>query len=122
MSHASSQEKNLTTNHTSTNEWWKDNEWKESTSVISTLHPNTKQSSNDDAHHYVQPSIPFPIIKRPIEPYVGFELVFVDPLDVSVRYWWPAMVVPPEQIDRFMRLPNPGPDECLVRYFEDNKL
>ncbi|RKP08691.1 hypothetical protein THASP1DRAFT_29525 [Thamnocephalis sphaerospora] len=64
----------------------------------------------------------FPAIERRNEPYIGFELVFVDPLDISVRYWWPAMVVPPTQIDRFMRLPYPGTDECLVRYFEDNKF
>ncbi|RKP26094.1 hypothetical protein SYNPS1DRAFT_28198 [Syncephalis pseudoplumigaleata] len=54
----------------------------------------------------------FPIVERQAEPFRGFELVFVDPLDV----------VPPEQIDKYMRLPYPGHDECLVRYFEDNKF
>ncbi|KAI9596119.1 hypothetical protein BDF19DRAFT_439708 [Syncephalis fuscata] len=64
----------------------------------------------------------FPAMERQYGPFAGFELVFVDPLDTTVRYWWPAMVVPPSQIDRFMRLPYPGHDECLVRYFEDNKF
>jgi hypothetical protein len=34
----------------------------------------------------------FPTIERQYDPFRGFELVFVDPLDVTVRYWWPAMV------------------------------
>ncbi|ORX90881.1 hypothetical protein K493DRAFT_55603 [Basidiobolus meristosporus CBS 931.73] len=54
--------------------------------------------------------------------FKGREVVFVDPLDESAEYWWPAMVVPPSEIDRSMVSRKLECDECLVRYFEDNKF
>ncbi|KAK9729357.1 hypothetical protein K7432_000326 [Basidiobolus ranarum] len=54
--------------------------------------------------------------------FEGREVVFVDPLDESAEYWWPAMIVPPTEIDRSMLSRKLEQDECLVRYFEDNKF
>ncbi|KAJ1925947.1 hypothetical protein IWQ60_004237 [Tieghemiomyces parasiticus] len=47
------------------------------------------------------------------------DVVFVDPLDPAARYWWPAMIVPRDEIDSSMLFSSLGPDQCLVKYFED---
>ncbi|ORY06982.1 hypothetical protein K493DRAFT_310379, partial [Basidiobolus meristosporus CBS 931.73] len=59
---------------------------------------------------------------RPPTRFKGREVVLVDPLDESADYWWPAMIVPPTEIDRSMLSRKLERDECLVRYFEDNKF
>ncbi|KAI7822472.1 hypothetical protein BX661DRAFT_187455 [Kickxella alabastrina] len=51
----------------------------------------------------------------------GRDVVFVDPLDYSVPYWWPAMIVPTDEIDATMGCLSLGPEEYLVKYFEDFK-
>ncbi|KAJ1723540.1 hypothetical protein LPJ53_002109 [Coemansia erecta] len=51
----------------------------------------------------------------------GRDVVFVDPLDSTVPYWWPAMIVPTEEIDATMGCTGLGPSEYLVKYFEDFK-
>ncbi|KAF9202291.1 hypothetical protein BGZ59_002244 [Podila verticillata] len=50
----------------------------------------------------------------------GRDVVFVDPLDETMGYWWPAMIVPVPEIDSSMEIPSLNPGECLVKYFEDN--
>ncbi|KAG0010862.1 hypothetical protein BGZ82_003244, partial [Podila clonocystis] len=50
----------------------------------------------------------------------GRDVVFVDPLDETMGYWWPAMIVPVPEIDSSMEIPSLDPGECLVKYFEDN--
>ncbi|KAJ2021367.1 hypothetical protein GGI13_004926 [Coemansia sp. RSA 455] len=57
----------------------------------------------------------------PQQPWRGRDVVFVDPLDSSVPYWWPAMIVPTDEIDATMGCTSLGPEECLVKYFEDFK-
>ncbi|KAK9688237.1 hypothetical protein K7432_014469 [Basidiobolus ranarum] len=59
---------------------------------------------------------------KPATCFKGREVVLVDPLDESADYWWPAMIVPPTEIDRSMISRKLERDECLVRYFEDNKF
>ncbi|KAJ2616518.1 hypothetical protein H4S08_000754 [Coemansia sp. RSA 1365] len=49
----------------------------------------------------------------------GRDVVFVDPLDTSAPYWWPAMIVPTDEIDTTMGCTKLGNDEYLVKYFED---
>ncbi|KAJ2809464.1 hypothetical protein H4R20_000084 [Coemansia guatemalensis] len=49
----------------------------------------------------------------------GRDVVFVDPLDASAPYWWPAMIVPTDEIDATMGCTQLGQDEYLVKYFED---
>ncbi|KAJ2157583.1 hypothetical protein GGF46_004401 [Coemansia sp. RSA 552] len=49
----------------------------------------------------------------------GRDVVFVDPLDASMPYWWPAMIVPTDEIDATMDCVQLGADEYLVKYFED---
>ncbi|KAI8922852.1 hypothetical protein BC831DRAFT_514730 [Entophlyctis helioformis] len=54
-------------------------------------------------------------------------LVFVDPDDAHAPYWWPAMVVPPHELELFRRsvesdVDQPGPGQCLVCYFEDGSF
>ncbi|KAJ2520803.1 hypothetical protein H4217_001801 [Coemansia sp. RSA 1939] len=51
----------------------------------------------------------------------GRDVVFVDPLDASAPFWWPAMVVPTDEIDATMGCSQLGENEYLVKYFEDNK-
>ncbi|KAJ2482441.1 hypothetical protein IWW56_001099 [Coemansia sp. RSA 2131] len=51
----------------------------------------------------------------------GRDVVFVDPLDTSAAYWWPAMIVPTDEIDTTMGCTQLGADEYLVKYFEDFK-
>ncbi|KAJ2081250.1 hypothetical protein H4R24_002469 [Coemansia sp. RSA 988] len=51
----------------------------------------------------------------------GRDVVFVDPLDASAPYWWPAMIVPTDEIDSTMGCTQLGTDEYLVKYFEDCK-
>ncbi|KAJ2822757.1 hypothetical protein IWW50_004080, partial [Coemansia erecta] len=51
----------------------------------------------------------------------GRDVVFVDPLDTSAAYWWPAMIVPTDEIDTTMGCTQLGADEYLVKYFEDCK-
>ncbi|KAJ2452260.1 hypothetical protein EV183_003049 [Coemansia sp. RSA 2336] len=51
----------------------------------------------------------------------GRDVVFVDPLDTSAPYWWPAMIVPTDEIDTTMGCLQLEADEYLVKYFEDCK-
>ncbi|KAJ2491900.1 hypothetical protein IWW37_001872 [Coemansia sp. RSA 2050] len=51
----------------------------------------------------------------------GRDVVFVDPLDASVPYWWPAMIVPTDEVDTTMGCTSLGSEEYLVKYFEDFK-
>ncbi|KAJ2706046.1 hypothetical protein FB645_001909 [Coemansia sp. IMI 203386] len=51
----------------------------------------------------------------------GRDVVFVDPLDSSAPYWWPAMIVPTDEIDASMGCASLGSGEYLVKYFEDFK-
>ncbi|PIA18832.1 hypothetical protein COEREDRAFT_79391 [Coemansia reversa NRRL 1564] len=51
----------------------------------------------------------------------GRDVVFVDPLDTSAPYWWPAMIVPTDEIDTTMGCTKLETDEYLVKYFEDCK-
>ncbi|KAJ2848047.1 hypothetical protein IWW36_003523 [Coemansia brasiliensis] len=51
----------------------------------------------------------------------GRDVVFVDPLDTTVPYWWPAMIVPTDEIDATMGCTQLEADEYLVKYFEDCK-
>ncbi|KAJ2670575.1 hypothetical protein IWW42_003881 [Coemansia sp. RSA 1085] len=51
----------------------------------------------------------------------GRDVVFVDPLDTTVPYWWPAMIVPTDEIDTTMGCLQLEADEYLVKYFEDCK-
>ncbi|KAJ1836595.1 hypothetical protein LPJ63_000087 [Coemansia sp. RSA 2711] len=44
----------------------------------------------------------------------GRDVVFVDPLDTSAPYWWPAMIVPTDEIDATMGCTQLGADEYLV--------
>lgn len=51
-------------------------------------------------------------------------MVFVDPEDDAVSYWWPALIVPHNEYVHFCAamdsdLPPPSPSERLVCYFED---
>lgn len=48
-------------------------------------------------------------------------MVFVDPLDPTSQYWWPALIVPTDEIDSSMGVTQLGEDEYLVKYFEDSK-
>ncbi|KAF0536949.1 hypothetical protein F8M41_008791 [Gigaspora margarita] len=58
------------------------------------------------------------------EEFKGRDIVFVDPLDLKAKFWWPAMIVPNDEIDETMDVD--GKLEVhllarkfLVRYFED---
>ncbi|CAG8674954.1 1847_t:CDS:2 [Dentiscutata erythropus] len=58
------------------------------------------------------------------EEFKGRDIVFVDPLDLKAKFWWPAMIVPNDEIDETMDVD--GKLEIhllarkfLVRYFED---
>ncbi|KAJ1950072.1 hypothetical protein FBU59_000849 [Linderina macrospora] len=51
----------------------------------------------------------------------GRDVVFVDPLDNTAEYWWPAMIVPTDEIDASMGCRALSTAEYLVKYFEDNK-
>ncbi|CAG8532196.1 10149_t:CDS:2 [Paraglomus occultum] len=58
------------------------------------------------------------------EPKQRRKVVFVDPDDSEVPYWWPALVVPRKEIDAFKEKVDyftkyPGEREKLVCYFED---
>ncbi|PJF16640.1 hypothetical protein PSACC_03553 [Paramicrosporidium saccamoebae] len=51
-------------------------------------------------------------------------LVFVDPEDDTLPYWWPALIVLPSEYDMFHETMDSTvcgvlPAECLVCYFED---
>jgi hypothetical protein len=56
------------------------------------------------------------------------KVVFVDPDDAHVLFWWPALVVPKHEYDIFNDrmmdgcLPTIKSDEILVCYFEDASL
>ncbi|KAL1917183.1 uncharacterized protein VTP21DRAFT_4839 [Calcarisporiella thermophila] len=49
------------------------------------------------------------------------DVVFVDPLDEHEKYWWPAIIVPEDEIDQSMGVLELKSGECLVKYFEDDK-
>ncbi|KAJ2725915.1 hypothetical protein GGI07_000960 [Coemansia sp. Benny D115] len=51
----------------------------------------------------------------------GRDVVFVDPLDSSAPHWWPAMIVPTDEIDATMGCSRLDAGEFLVKYFEDFK-
>lgn len=59
----------------------------------------------------------------------GREVVFVDPLDSELSYWWPALVlifvncqiVPENEYDGTMGILEAEEGKILVKYFEDNK-
>ncbi|KAJ1821872.1 hypothetical protein GGH91_001886 [Coemansia sp. RSA 2671] len=57
----------------------------------------------------------------PQQGWRGRDVVFVDPLDASVPYWWPAMIVPTDEVDATMGCTSLGSEEYLVKYFEDFK-
>ncbi|CAG8550080.1 10835_t:CDS:2 [Paraglomus brasilianum] len=50
----------------------------------------------------------------------GRDLVFVNPLDKKLAFWWPAMVVPSDEVDESMTIESLGEKECIVKYFEDD--
>lgn len=52
---------------------------------------------------------------------------FVDPDDDNANFFWPAMVIPPEEVREFQlasgaSVSEPGEGEYLVAYFEDGSL
>lgn len=58
-------------------------------------------------------------------------MVFVDPDDDGVQWWWPALLVPENEIEVFRQtllnnsaefLPPLKDDDVLVVYFEDGSL
>ena len=54
-------------------------------------------------------------------------LVFVDPEDETLPYWWPAIIVPEEELDTFRDTMDSDisrikSGERLVCYFEDASL
>ncbi|PVU93820.1 hypothetical protein BB560_005560 [Smittium megazygosporum] len=49
------------------------------------------------------------------------QVVLVDPLDSTEKYWWPAMTVPKDEVEQDMISESLSENECIVRYFEDNK-
>ncbi|GES80940.1 hypothetical protein GLOIN_2v1762582 [Rhizophagus clarus] len=56
--------------------------------------------------------------------FKGRDIVFVDPLDDKAEFWWPAMIVPHDEIDESMDVDgkleeNILAGKYLVRYFED---
>ncbi|CAG8440972.1 1032_t:CDS:2 [Diversispora eburnea] len=56
--------------------------------------------------------------------FKGRDVVFVDPLDPKAEFWWPAMIVPNDEIDESMDVDgklekNLLEGKFLVRYFED---
>ncbi|CAI2179286.1 3567_t:CDS:2 [Funneliformis geosporum] len=56
--------------------------------------------------------------------FKGRDIVFVDPLDDKAEFWWPAMIVPNNEIDESMDVDgkleeNLLAGKFLVRYFED---
>ncbi|KAG9291066.1 hypothetical protein G9A89_012938 [Geosiphon pyriformis] len=51
--------------------------------------------------------------------FVGREVVFVDPRDKNEKFWWPAMIVPHGEVDESMGFDELGPNEVIVKYFED---
>ncbi|CAB4494015.1 unnamed protein product [Rhizophagus irregularis] len=56
--------------------------------------------------------------------FKGRDIVFVDPLDDKAEFWWPAMIVPNDEIDESMDVDgkleeNLFAGKYLVRYFED---
>ncbi|CAG8533519.1 16336_t:CDS:2 [Funneliformis mosseae] len=56
--------------------------------------------------------------------FKGRDIVFVDPLDDKAEFWWPAMIVPQNEIDESMDVDgkleeNLLSGKFLVRYFED---
>jgi hypothetical protein len=52
------------------------------------------------------------------------QVVFVDPDDDTQQYWWPAMLIPPTEYQRFekQKITIPKENEILVCYFEDGSL
>lgn len=55
------------------------------------------------------------------------KLVFVDPEDETLPYWWPAIVVTEAELDTFRETMDSDisrikPNERLVCYFEDASL
>jgi hypothetical protein len=72
----------------------------------------------------VPPQPPPPPIKK-TEP--KRRVVFVDPDDPQALYWWPAMVVPPQDFRSFRKMlaqdiTEPQENEFLVCYFEDGSF
>ncbi|CAG8689460.1 3978_t:CDS:2, partial [Acaulospora morrowiae] len=56
--------------------------------------------------------------------FKGRDVVFVDPLDAKADFWWPAMIVPNDEIDESMDVDDKLEENLLegkflVRYFED---
>ncbi|CAB4379279.1 unnamed protein product [Rhizophagus irregularis] len=61
---------------------------------------------------------------EPDHDFKGRDIVFVDPLDDKAEFWWPAMIVPNDEIDESMDVDgkleeNLLAGKFLVRYFED---
>ncbi|RIA97913.1 hypothetical protein C1645_732041 [Glomus cerebriforme] len=61
---------------------------------------------------------------EPEHDFKGRDIVFVDPLDDKAEFWWPAMIVPNDEIDESMDVDgkleeNLLAGKFLVRYFED---
>ena len=52
------------------------------------------------------------------------KVVFVDPDDPEQEYWWPAMLIPPQeyQLLQKQRITIPKKSKVLVCYFEDGSL
>ncbi len=70
--------------------------------------------------------IPIPPLNPKLNP-PHHEIVFVDPDDPTVTFWWPGIIVPRSEFAKFresMRteLVEPTAGEVLVCYFEDGSF
>ncbi|CAG8437073.1 10506_t:CDS:2 [Ambispora gerdemannii] len=77
------------------------------------------QYSNKESSIYQRPKIEKLEKSSSNHAFVGREVVFVDPRDKTEKFWWPAMVVPHGEVDESMGFDELGPNEVIVKYFED---
>ncbi|CAG8608765.1 6075_t:CDS:2 [Ambispora leptoticha] len=77
------------------------------------------QYSNKEASIYQRPKMEKLEKSSSNHAFVGREVVFVDPRDKTEKFWWPAMVVPHGEVDESMGFDELGPNEVIVKYFED---
>jgi hypothetical protein len=75
---------------------------------------NNRLMKNSARHYTFNDTIPIHMLQSRIA-------VLVDPLDEELTPWWPAILVPDNEVDDTMGYPNgPPPGMRLVRYFEDS--
>ncbi|OMJ28929.1 hypothetical protein AYI69_g1574 [Smittium culicis] len=84
---------------------------------ISSPNLSPEQDNNTEIKHSI------PTLQKPENStWEHKQIVFVDPLDRNTKYWWAAMIVPKSEIDSSMNCEAVTENECVVRYFEDNKF